>query len=277
MLSLVGLDILTLPDSVYDLTSLQALFLDHDSFQLPRRFGELASLQLLYLEGSYDFPPSFTQLSSLTELHLIKCDISELQGGLESLGRLKELELTRCDTFRDIPFSLPRSLEVLQVENDLDTTYLTDLSQLPNLTDLTLDLPDLEHGVEMSRGLTQLRHLTLRLPDTDTELPLPLTFPQLRSLTICAAGFEKLPEDIATTLPQLRKLNVEWTESLDTMLASMSELRSLTSLEISADGADISSVPVTISSLPRLRKLCVYGRRLNMAGCPRLPVEILDD
>ncbi|CAI7766648.1 unnamed protein product [Closterium sp. NIES-54] len=247
-----------LPASLTGLSSLTELHLNSCNIsELPEGMQGLQNLKTLWFCNCNRIRTLPVSLASLPRLESLRFQIdSDRQAlhdddnepsinlvsvpeGLESLGKLKELELSGCGSLPRIPQHLPRSLEVLRVGNVSHATYLPDLSLLPNLMDLTFDLPHLECGMAMSRKLTLLQHLTLRLPDTATELPFPLTFPQLRSLTIRASGLEKLPEGIATMVPQLWKLNVEWTESLDTLLASISELRSLTSLEIAADGAGV--------------------------------------
>ncbi|GJP77090.1 hypothetical protein CLOP_g7522 [Closterium sp. NIES-67] len=311
-----------LPAGLSGLTALKVLQLDGMSdLKLPEDIGELPNLQLLHLFDVRQevIPPSFTQLSSLTDLEIKWSDISELPEGISGLQNLRELRLLSCtdlktlpasltslnrleslrldaETMSDgdvdigltsvperldhlgrltelgllgsgrlaaIPQSLPPSLEVLRLGNPFNATSLPDFSLLPNLRDLALEVPEVECGEAVSRSLSQLSHLTLRLHDNAADLPFPLTFPLLRTLDIWGDKLERIPEDIGSTVPQLRKLDVNWIQFLEELPVSITEMRDLTSLDVMAWASSISinPVPASIRALPRLRKLHVFGQR----------------
>ncbi|GJP64549.1 hypothetical protein CLOP_g21525 [Closterium sp. NIES-67] len=285
---------LVLPESFGELSGLQYLRLsDYHQESLPHSFTRLSSLtDLEFCECMFrDLPDGVQALQSLREVRFFNCPYLEvLPGSLagftrlesllyradsgevdmpfelslvpqqwDSLEKLKELELSGCRLFAQLSeMHLPSSLEVLSLGDGHYATALPDLSLLPNLTHLTLELPEQERRGAVS-GLTRLEYLCLLMDSDVVEVPFPLGFPLLKKLTIFGNGLRRLPEDIGATLPQLQHLKVQ-SSSLEELPESIAEMQNLVSLRVDASQSkNLAAVPAGISSLPRLRMLRVAG------------------
>ncbi|CAI7742341.1 unnamed protein product [Closterium sp. NIES-54] len=118
-------------------------------------------------------------------------------------------------------------------------------------------------GLVSGMTLPGLECLELWLVVDAEEFPLPLeSFPNLRSLIIQRAGrMKKLPEGIGSTLQRLRQLAIHQAVELTELTQSLTEIHSLTSIEIHAPW--LSALPYGIGALSRLREL-------NLANCSSL-------
>ena len=115
-------DLVTLPDSFCNLTSLQELALFGNRLStLPDAFGNLTSLRFLNLvqNNLITLSPSFSKLVSLKILYLNENQIKILPGDFGDLISLKRLNL-RNNKLESLPssFSELANLELLWIENN---------------------------------------------------------------------------------------------------------------------------------------------------------------
>ncbi|CAI5958310.1 unnamed protein product [Closterium sp. NIES-65] len=228
-----------LPAGFDCLTALKTLCLGRVA--LPVDIGRLCNLQtLLVRESSHQrhLPSSLTEISSLTRLELELCHVEALPEGVGELSNLRELHVSCCSHLT----ALPASVTCLTRLETLTLSGCRELAFVPTGLD----------------GLTRLKQLVvtwLTLANDAEELPFALTFlSRLRTLIVQGAGHvQRLPPDMGTVLPQLRKLKL-CADELRELLASVTALENLTSLEVHY-ASQLASLPDGIGALCRLRQL----------------------
>ncbi|CAI5491752.1 unnamed protein product [Closterium sp. Naga37s-1] len=249
-----------LPSSLTEISSLTRLELELCHVEaLPEGVGELSNLRELHVSCCSHLtalPASVTCLTRLETLTLSGCrELAFVPTGLDGLTRLKQLVVTWCDALKHPPQVLPASLEVLSWGSFSHAMALPDLSRLTGLRTLCLNRVSVACGKAVSRSLSHLEHLRLTLANDAEELPFALTFlSRLRTLIVQGAGHvQRLPPDMGTVLPQLRKLKL-CADELRELPASVTALENLTSLEVHY-ASQLASLPDGIGALCRLRQL----------------------
>ncbi|CAI6006612.1 unnamed protein product [Closterium sp. NIES-65] len=256
-----------LPCSLSEVASLTRLELNEcDVELLPEGVWSLSNLRELHLSSCCELtalPASVTCLTALEALSLADSPcLASVPTRLDGLTRLKRLEVARCDMLAQPPQVLPASIEWLSWRSSWSQKHamaLPDVSTLTGLRTLRLDEVSVACGVAVSRSLSHLEHLHLNLADDTEELPFALTFlSRLRTLIIDSAwSLQRLPADIGSALPQLRKLKLVNAHELRELPASVAELENLTSLVCYA--RKLASLPHAIGALSRLRELHLIG------------------
>ncbi|CAI6009681.1 unnamed protein product [Closterium sp. NIES-65] len=246
--------------SISEITSLTRLELNECGVELlPEGVGSLSNLRELHVSTCPHLtalPASVTGLTALEALSLADCEnLVSAPTRLDGLTRLKRLEVARCDMLTRPPLVLPASTEWLSWGGYRRAMALPDVSTLTGLRTLRLDVVAVACGVAVSRSLSHLEHLQLRLADDAEELPFALTFlSHLRTLVVdYARNLRRLPANIGSALPQLRKLKLEAAYKLGELPASVTALQNLTSLRVYS--APLTSLPDDIGALSRLREL----------------------
>ncbi|CAI5937892.1 unnamed protein product [Closterium sp. NIES-65] len=227
-----------LPEGVCSLEHLETLSIincEHFSC-LPENIGSLTALKTLVLGTLLlaFLPDSVCQLSSLETFFVLSCDsICELPADFCCLTALTTLCLGHV--------ALPADIGRLR---NLHTLLLRDSYQSRHLPSTWLSLSLTPH---------------LNLAGVAEELPFPLTFlSRLRTLIIDSAwSLQRLPADIGSALPQLRKLKLVNAHELRELPASVAELENLTVLVCYA--RKLASLPHAIGALSRLRELHLIG------------------
>ena len=205
-LYLVGLEILTLPDSLCDLTSLQILHLKNmdNIHSLPANFTALVALQELLLQGCKtltDLPRRLHRLTSLRKLRIVyTCRIAHLPLCLAEATQLQELQLSG-----NIPC----------LTNHTDTLHT--IGELTNLTRLTLGPWDGTNFPASLRKLVKMKVLEMHVESDATQELRDLTvFHKIAWAISCMLMLEKLqithgtyaPVQSILFDPQQRKLSV---------------------------------------------------------------------
>ncbi|CAI5955101.1 unnamed protein product [Closterium sp. NIES-64] len=230
--------------------------------ELPEGVGDLSSLRELHVSWCPQLtalPASVTDLTALEALSLADCEnLASVPTRLDGLTRLKRLEVARCDRLTQPPLVLPASVEWLSWGNYSQAMALPEVSRLTGLGTLRLDVVAVACGVAVSRSLSHVEHLRLSLGGNAEELPFALTFlSRLRTLIIdCAWSLQRLPADIGSAVPQLRKLLLISAYKLRELPASVSALQNLTSLGV-FDAPNLASLPPAIGALSGLRELLI--------------------
>ncbi|MBT6483710.1 MAG: leucine-rich repeat protein [Planctomycetaceae bacterium] len=187
-LSLRGMELTEMPESLYRLSQLQTLDLDRNRLTaLPESLGRLSQLQTLSLDNNRltALPESLGQLSQLQTLDL---DNNQLTALPESLGELSQLQ-------------------TLLLDNNQLTALSESLGQLSQLQELYLQRNQLTALPESLGLLSQLQKLYL-FGNRLTALPESLgQLWQLQLLDLEANQLTALPESLGQ-LSQLRRLDL---------------------------------------------------------------------
>ncbi|CAI5528727.1 unnamed protein product [Closterium sp. Naga37s-1] len=282
-LKLDGCCFFDLPESVHELRNLTELHLCFcpNFRKLPESITRLSNLESLTVNGCgklCSVPRSLLSLGKLKRLEIGELQVPSeslppflqvislfsLPRSLLSLGKLKWLEMGECDQLQVPPESLPPSLEVISLGTCEHSIPLPDVSNLPKLTKLGLNLVGAGDAVRISSSVPHLKHLNLILTAEAEELSFPLSAcPQLRTLEISRAGrIERLPETIGSAVKQLRCLRIDCFPKLKALPDSITELQNLSELEVFA-AESLVALPAGIGALSRLRSLILFG-------CPAL-------
>ncbi|CAI7735408.1 unnamed protein product [Closterium sp. NIES-53] len=247
-----------LPSSLSEIASLTRLELDECGVELlPEGVGELSNLRELHIKFCpylTALPASVSCLTALEAVTLSGCEnLASAPTRLGCLTRLKRLEVT-CDMLAP-PVLLP-SVEWLRWGGYMQAMLLPVVSGLTGLRTLVLDSVEVACGVAVSRSLSHLEHLQLNLAGCAEELPFALTFlSRLRTLVVNSVGNRlRLPADIGSALPQLRKLKLLSADELRELPASVTALQNLTFLGVYR-APNLASLLNGIGALTRLREL----------------------
>jgi len=190
-LYLGGLEILTLPDGLCDLTSLQILHLKHTK--------NIRSL-----------PANFTALVGLQEFLLQSCTrLIDLPLGLNCLPSLRILRIAYASRMAQLPHCLGQAtqLQELQLSGDIpclrnDRLTLHTIGGLTNLTRLTLGPWE---GADFStslRRLVKMKKLKLHVQsDATHELRDPMVFHKIAFAISCMPALKKLKITHSTYAP----------------------------------------------------------------------------
>lgn len=155
----------TLPESIGNLKSLEALTLDNNQLSsLPESIGNLKWLKSLYLSDNQlsSLPESTTELRSLQTLWLERNKLGNLS---ESMSNLKSLEILNLDKnqLTIIPESIGNlnSLKLLYLSDNQIVTLPESIGKLNSLETLRLDYNQLRNLIESIGNLESLTYLNL--------------------------------------------------------------------------------------------------------------------
>jgi hypothetical protein len=200
LLDLTGLDLLTLPPEIGELTSVTKLWLLRNRLEtLPPEIGQLTTLQEFSAARNRlkDLPDTFGALGNLRKLWLDQNQINELPENISGMGKLEELWL-----YRNKLNKLPESFGALANLVRLDLRS-NNLERLPNsfgglnsLVLLWLWNNRIQRLPGTISGLTSLKELHLQNNQL-TELPPELLeLRELRGLFLHGNEHLQLPREI---------------------------------------------------------------------------------
>lgn len=183
ILTLSGLKLTRLPESLGQLTDLESLDLsNNDLRELPMFLGQLKQLRSLFIDHNQlsEWPESLSQLWHLVILHVSGNQLTTLPESLGRLTRLQELILWR-NNLKTLPEEIGQltELRALFVWANQLTTLPESVGQLKNLEDLWVSD---NHLRVLPESLGQLRRLvSLDLTNNQLEV-LPNSLIDLKSL-----------------------------------------------------------------------------------------------
>ena len=284
-LSLAGLGLESLPESLIALTSLKELNIARNQLaELPNWLETISALERINLAGNKltRLPAWLTSNRNLTDLNLTGNRLTQLPDSLGHLTLLRSLNVARNQIVR-----LPVNIGALVALIDLDLSS-NQLSALPDsicnllaLTDLDLSRNELDQLPEGIGSLTALKRLhvgnnrLVALPDRIGDLTaltrLDLTGNQLSGLPgrigdLTALTRLDLARNELSVLPSrlgdltmLTNLNLD-DNQLDVLPAQIGHLLSLDSLSCARN--HLATLPEEIGDLIALTDLDVSGNQL---------------
>ena len=221
----------------------------YDALYIPLSIGNLSALthlNIAYLDSSASLPDIFGDLSSLQYLYLSNNDLTSLPESFGDLSSLYNLDLSNNDltSFPDI-FGDLSSLQSLSLSNN-DLTSLPDIfGDLSSLQYLYLSNNDLTSLPESFGNLPSLYSLDL---SSNALTSLPESFgnlPSLYSLDLSSNALTSLPESFGN-LPSLYSLDLS-SNALTSLPESFGNLPSLYSLDLSSNA--LTSLPESICNI----------------------------
>ncbi|XP_031381363.1 TMV resistance protein N-like isoform X2 [Punica granatum] len=274
-----------LPDSIGRLNSLVRLSLSHTGVAtLPNSVGNLSNMEVLNINANNisHFPSSLGKLGKLKEINASKCkNLKGIPETIRGLSHLQTLHLTGCPKLQSLP-ELPVSLVSVRVTSQ-SAGAIPNLPDLINLEELVLSINTL--GCEV-RSLPRLK--VLSFPSCTNLQSLPKLPESLHKLNVSNGSLEILPKlsnlqnlselslencNKLTDIPGLRDLVVLKSLKVDsclqiTSLGGLEQLKSLRVLQVSS-----CEKLKTLPNLSMLKKLSV----MNARGCESLiEIEGLD-
>ncbi len=175
VLDLSGLELVHLPDELWELELLEKLDLSRNQLSfLPDAIGQLQNLRELWLWGNLfkDFPITLSQLRNLQYLNLSRNRLSSLPNAIGQLRNLQYLNLAD-NQLTTLPPEIGQlqNLQRLDLSDNQLTTLPPEIGQLQNLQRLNLrnnNLTTLPSDLDRLTGLERLNlhgnPLTLTLP-----------------------------------------------------------------------------------------------------------------
>jgi Leucine-rich repeat (LRR) protein/HPt (histidine-containing phosphotransfer) domain-containing protein len=248
--SLTSLNIIShtlqeLPNEISNLTNLRSLLISnsrgHSTFtSLPPQITQLCNLESLNLcwNRITDIPASIVNMTSLRRLNISNNSLEIIPPELGQMTRLKRLNLSE-NKLRNIPDSIGELAcldRLILSRNNL--THISD-KVFENLNNL--QIVDLQHN---------------KL----TELPTTIARNNIRELIANNNFLEKIPSNVGTGLPRLKKLILHENRlsSLPTKLDGLSSLKHL-----SLSGNHLEQIPSAIGTMSNLRVLQLSHNKLQ--------------
>ena len=226
-LDLEGLDLVTLPPELDQLTTLTTLNLNHNQLSaLPTTFANLVELQTLHLRGN-QFPGLPAQLSRLPNLRTLDASDNNITG---------------------VPTSFPQltDLETLSLYGNQLTGLPPQLTRLAHLRTLDLGKNNLSNVPDDIAQLTSLERLDL---SSNQLTDLPSTLYQLvglRTLVLSDNQLRRISADLAQLI-NLESLDLSGNQ-LSTLPASIGRLTKLSVLWVSRNR--LEELPRELAELP---------------------------
>ncbi|PKI39292.1 hypothetical protein CRG98_040348 [Punica granatum] len=251
---------------------------------LPNSVGNLSNMEVLNINANNisHFPSSLGKLGKLKEINASKCkNLKGIPETIRGLSHLQTLHLTGCPKLQSLP-ELPVSLVSVRVTSQ-SAGAIPNLPDLINLEELVLSINTL--GCEV-RSLPRLK--VLSFPSCTNLQSLPKLPESLHKLNVSNGSLEILPKlsnlqnlselslencNKLTDIPGLRDLVVLKSLKVDsclqiTSLGGLEQLKSLRVLQVSS-----CEKLKTLPNLSMLKKLSV----MNARGCESLiEIEGLD-
>ncbi|MEK6260314.1 MAG: COR domain-containing protein [Planctomycetota bacterium] len=217
-LSLVNLELGTLPPEIGQLTTLTTLNLGGDQLStLPPEIGQLAALTTLELSGNQlsTLPPEIGQFTALTVLDLLSSQLTALPPEIGQLTALTELDL-RDNQLRTLPSEIRRltALSYLNLGGNRLSTLPSEIGQLTALTEFYCFECELSTLPPEIGQLTALTTLYLRENQLSTLPPEIGRLSRLEQLILEDNQLRELPESLRE-LRQLKELALHGNEALE--------------------------------------------------------------
>ncbi|MFX1295799.1 MAG: CHAT domain-containing protein, partial [Promethearchaeota archaeon] len=251
----------SLPESFGDLKSLQTLYLNNNQLiTLPESFGNLKFLTTLRLEQNQlkKLPSSLAYLSSITVLVLRENKLQMLPEEFDQLITLKKLEL-QFNELTKLPesFGNLKSLSELKLENNKLSKLPASFGYLTTLNVLELTNNQLENLPESFGDLSLLNYLSL---SNNKLITLPESFgnlKNLKSLYLRNNQIIKLPESFGN-LKSLHILKLE-SNKLSKLPASFGYLTTLNDLSLKNN--QLKTLPDNFGDLSLLNSLNLVNNK----------------
>ena len=205
-LDLSGLGLTSLPESLFQLTQLQTLYLSENHLtELPKGIGQLEDLQNLdlWINHLTELPKEIAQLKNLLTLNLWRNQLTQLPKEIAQLKNLLTLDIS-INPLVELPIEVIQlvQLQTLAI-NDIQLAKLSKkIAQLRALRVLAINQ---NHLTELPKQIAQLENLQLLGLNRNhlTELPKEIArLQQLRTLYLDGNRLKSLP----TTLQELTEL-----------------------------------------------------------------------
>jgi Leucine-rich repeat (LRR) protein len=237
-------DMITLPQSVTILTSLQELELNNKQIQIDTMKSvicKIPSLQVLNLDLTRHLemiPSEISQLTSLQHLSLWWSEVTSLATHIGLLTRLHILDLEYCDSLYDIPSELEHlhNLTEFRIQAKNMKTFPFTMKKWTELQTLEVNELSIEMFPSEIWLLTKLKHLSLRHSKL-TSVPSVIRY-----------------------LSNLTHLNLNYSH-ITHISHQISQLTRLQSLYLSSN--QLTEIPGIISSFIHLTELQFDGNKLN--------------
>ena len=252
----------TLPDELWTLTHLRALWLRGGAFEhLPREIGQLKELENLQLLNSklQRLPNEIVSLSRLRFLELSDSPVTELPEEFSRLGALRVVILHR-NQLQKLPdsFGEMNRLEIAEIDFNQIERLPEDLSGLTNLRVLGLGDSRLSALPRSIGELTAMEELYLGANQL-TEVPDEIgNLEKLETFQLTRNQVRALPSTIGR-LSNLRHLAVESNQLTDIPpeVAQMTEL-----MELGVSNNQLRSLPKELADLPNLEVVRIHDNPL---------------
>lgn len=262
-LDLSGLRLTSLPDELFQLTSLHSLDLSFNFLQiLPSSWGYLASLVMLDLNSNQllELPSELGQLALLQELNLSYNTLKTLPSELGLLTKLRILFLSG-NQLNSLPAELEQltNLRALVVRDNHLLELPSALGKLTLLQELDLSENLLE---ELPNELGQLSELKFFNLNNNQLRKLPREFGQLTSLEkleVSDNQLHTLPADLGK-LNKLKDFNISGNQ-LHKLPSELCQLSALSSLSLSYNL--IRELPRDLAQLTQLKALQLQSNDLH--------------
>lgn len=245
-----GCKLFDLPSNIGKMNQIEELNLSTNAFkEIPDEVSEMKSLKKLNLSYNQALNPLTTmnrlgKISSLEDLNLFNCKITEIPATIGTLTHIKSLNLLNNPISKVHPeIGSLVQLEELQIGSDFMTKERVVLKSLPaqignckQLKKLNLPLCSIEEIPAQIEQLEQLEYLDMSWNKLK-EFPLPLTkLKNLKYLDLSINSIHALPSSFGTL-----------TESLETFLLAANFNSHATT--------KIQSLPTSIGTLSKLKVL----------------------
>jgi Leucine-rich repeat (LRR) protein/GTPase SAR1 family protein len=252
-----------LPESLGQLTQLKALDLSYNQLSsLPESLGQLTQLQALDLSSNQlsSLPESLGQLKQLQALDLSSNQLSSLPESLGQLTKLQDLNLS-SNQLSSLPEALGQltQLQALDLSSNQLSSLPESLGQLTKLQELNLSSNEFSSLPEWLRQLTRLQALFLRsnqlssLPEWLGQLT------KLQALVLRSNQLSSLPEWLGQ-LTQLQTLVLS-SNQLPSLPESLGQLTKLRELDLSSN--QLTSLPEALGQLTQLQALDLSSNQLS--------------
>jgi hypothetical protein len=230
--------------------TLETLILDTEAdLMLLTHLTNLEYLKLARMAINIEYVTSISNLTYLQMLHIAE---DQSLNGIAKLTRLNELKLES-------------ELDGVQFSED----YLSDLSNLTNLTTLHWGLMDLsDSGMDVLKYLTNLERLSLEPQTCDEELGNLTFFSELTNLTQLRVGKTVNNEEtFFNSIRQLTKLDSLsfYDIKSDERILDLTTLHNLTMLEIHISAPSVAFTGVHFTALTSLQMIWYDGNGDKLA------------
>lgn len=258
-LDLTFLGLTTIPDSLAQLTKLQAVTLGNNRLTaIPKFLAQLSNLQTLDL--SYNqlttVPDFLTQLSNLQSLSIGRNQLTAIPESIARLSNLHEFNI-RSNQLTAIPDSIAHltDLQRLDLSYNRLTTIPDSLAQLSNLHHLDLSYNQLTTIPDSLAQFSNLQHLDL---SSNQLTAIPDSLAQLSNLHYLSLWINQLtiiPESLAQ-LSNLQDLDLS-DNKLTTVPDSLAQLSKLQTLDLANNL--LTAVPESLRQMQNLTGLFLHG------------------
>lgn len=251
-LSLSGMQLTKLPESLKKLTQLSELNLSRNKLSiLPKWITHLSELKSLNLSKNKisKLPECIGELNQLQSLNLDDNNLASLPQSFQKLTQLNLLELS-INQFMTLPELIGEltNLQTLSLSRNNLSRLPLSIAQLTQLEYLNLSGNPFTHFPDSIEQLSKLRMLNLSINMIEVIPKAIEKLTQLRTLFLLNSRINKLPESIGQLI-ELESLHLS-DNKLDAIPESIGQLIKLKSLHLSNNKLD--TIPESIGQLKNL-------------------------